>query len=175
MKGVVGMYRLLFIILLILTACDSGKKIELKDEVSENFILERYLGQWREVARIDNSFERGLTRVTADYSRDSRGRIRVVNRGWSEKKNKWKEARGYIKTTEVSGRLRVSFFRPFYADYIVLDIDSEYRYALVGGGSSNYLWILSRSGRIPDEIRKNYIEKAEKLGYKVDNMIFFNN
>ncbi len=169
------MYRFLLILLLLFTSCDSEKRIELADKGIEGFKVERYLGQWNEVARIDNRFERGLSRVTANYYRDSRGRIRVVNRGWNAEKNKWKEAGGWIKTTEVPGRLRVSFFRPFYSDYRVLQVDREYRYALVGGSRSKYLWILSREKEIPEVLKNEYIEKAREMGYEVGKLIFFNN
>ncbi len=169
------MYRFLLILLLLFTACDSGKRIELADKGIESFKVELYLGQWYEVARIDNRFERGLSRVTANYYRDSRGRIRVVNRGWNAEKNKWKEARGWIKTTEVPGRLRVSFFRPFYSDYRVLQVNEGYGYALVGGSRSSYLWILSREKEIPEVLKNEYIEKARERGYEVDKLIFFNN
>ncbi len=161
------------LLIILLTACDSGNRVDLREKEVKEFNVGRYLGQWQEVARIDNSFERGLTRVTANYFRDTEGRVRVVNRGWNEERNKWKEARGWIKFTEEPGRLRVSFFRPFYSDYIVLHVDRDYQYALVGGSRSNYLWILSRSGEIPEELRKEYIDKAEKMGYEVEKLIFF--
>ncbi|GLI54819.1 membrane protein [Propionigenium maris DSM 9537] len=168
------MYRYLLILLLLFTACDSGEKIGVADKGIKDFKVERYMGEWHEVARIDNRFERGLTRVTARYYRDSEGRIRVVNRGWNAEKNKWKEARGWIRTTEVSGRLRVSFFRPFYSDYRVLQVEEDYRYALVGGSRRNYLWILSREEEIPEDLVEEYTEKARELGYEVDRLIFFN-
>ena len=161
------------LLIILLTACDSGNRVDLGEREAKEFNVERYLGQWQEVARIDNSFERGLTRVTARYFRDTEGRVRVVNRGWNKEGNKWKEARGWIKSTDEPGRLRVSFFRPFYSDYIVLHVDRDYQYALVGGSRSNYLWILSRSGEIPEELRKEYIDKAEKMGYEVEKLIFF--
>lgn len=168
------MYRYLLILLLLFTACDSGKMVEVAYKGIEDFKVERYLGEWHEVARIDNRFERDLTRVTASYYRDSRGRIKVVNRGWNAEKKRWKEARGLIKTTEIPGRLRVSFFRPFYSDYRVLQVDREYRYALVGGSRSSYLWILSREEEIPENLVEEYTEKARELGYEVDRLIFFN-
>ena len=170
------MYRFIGILLLILfTACGSGDKVDPGARGVEDFRVERYLGEWQEVARIDNSFERGLTRVTAHYSRDAQGRIRVLNRGWNGEKNRWKEAEGWIKTTEVPGRLRVSFFRPFYSDYIVLSVDRDYQYALVGGSRSNYLWILARRREVPEGVMKEYIARAEKLGYEVEKLIFFKN
>jgi len=163
------MYRLM-IGLLLLTACGTRQDIDLKQHRIENFSLERYLGSWYETERIDNKFERGLSQVTAQYYIDENKRIRVVNRGYSDEKKRYKEAKGYIKETETPGILKVSFFRPFYSSYVVLDIDREYRYALVGGGSSEYLWILSRTGEIPEGIRKEFIEKAGNMGYKTEKL-----
>ena len=162
------MYKLI-LILLLLTGC-SDEKVKLSEHRLDSFILERYLGEWQEVERIDNSFEMGLTGVTANYSLDEKNRIIVVNRGFNSEKNIYKEARGYIKTTNKIGWFKVSFFRPFYGDYIILDIDSKYEYALVGGGSSEYLWILSRNGKIPKKLRERFIEKANSMGYSYDKL-----
>lgn len=159
----------LILILLLLTSC-SGERVKLSKHRLDSFTIKRYLGEWQEVERIDNSFEKGLTGVTANYSIDEKNRIIVVNRGFNPDKEIYKEARGYIKTTNKLGWFKVSFFRPFYGDYIVLDIDMNYEYALVGGGSSEYLWILSRNGKIPKKLRERFIEKAESMGYSYEKL-----
>jgi len=160
----------LMIGLLLLTACGTRQDIDLKQHRIENFVLESYLGQWYEAERIDNKFERGLSQVTAEYYVDEDKRIRVVNRGYNAEKKRYNEARGYIKETSSPGILKVSFFRPFYSSYVVIDVDMEYRYALVGGGSSEYLWILSRTGELPGNIRNEFIEKAKKMGYETEKL-----
>lgn len=162
------MYK--FILILILLAGCSSEKTELSDHRLDSFTLERYLGEWQEVERIDNTFERGLIDVTANYSIDENGRIIVVNKGFNPEKNTYKEARGYIKSTDKLGWFKVSFFRPFYGDYIVLDIDNDYKHALVGGGSSEYLWILSRDGKISKGLRDKFIKKARAMGYSYDKL-----
>ncbi len=139
------------------------------------FDLERYLGDWYEIARLDHSFERGLSRVTANYSLRSDGGVRVLNRGYSEKEGKWKEAEGkaYFARGRDEGYLKVSFFGPFYGSYIILELDRDrYQYALVCGPSRSYLWILARSPRIDRAILDALVAKAAQLGFDTSQLIF---
>jgi len=141
----------------------------------DNFKLEKYLGKWYEIARLDHSFERGLTRVTADYSLRDDGGLRVLNRGYSAKENKWEEAEGkayFVKNSD-QGYLKVSFFGPFYGSYIVFELDHEnYEYSLVCGPDKSYLWILARSPEIKEDIENILIAKASALGFDTGKLIF---
>jgi len=141
----------------------------------DNFRLERYLGKWYEIARLDHSFERGLTRVTADYSLRDDGGVRVLNRGYSEKDKTWKEAEGkatFVQGTD-QGYLKVSFFGPFYGSYIVFELDHEnYQYSLVCGPDKSYLWILARNPEIEKDLKDILIAKATTLGFDTSKLIF---
>ncbi len=140
-----------------------------------NFVLEKYLGKWYEIARLDHSFERGLTHVTAEYSLRKDGGVRVVNRGYSEKDAKWKEAEGKAKFVKQpdQGYLKVSFFGPFYGSYIIFDLDHErYQYSLVCSSDKSYLWILARSPEIDDDLKKVLIGRAATLGFDTNKLIF---
>lgn len=140
-----------------------------------NFSLERYLGQWYEIARLDHSFERGLSRVTATYTLRDDGGVRVLNRGYSEKDNTWKEAEGkaYFVEGPDQGYLKVSFFGPFYGAYIVFDLDHEnYQYSLVSGPDKSYFWILARTPQIGDGLKKTLIAKAQARGFDTSKLIF---
>ncbi len=140
-----------------------------------NFKLERYLGKWYEIARLDHSFERGLSRVTAHYSLREDGSVRVINRGYSEKEDKWKEAEGraYFVNQLDQGYLKVSFFWPFYGSYIVFALDhEEYEYSLVCGPNKSYLWILARRPEISEELKNKLVEKATMLGFLTEKLIF---
>jgi apolipoprotein D and lipocalin family protein len=143
----------------------------------DNFKLEKYLGKWYEIARLDHSFERGLTRVTAEYSLRDDGSVRVLNRGYSAKENRWKEAEGkaYFVRGSEQGYLKVSFFGPFYGSYIVFELDHEnYQYSLVCGPDNSYLWILARAPELNQEIKNKLIEKAGSLGFDTSKLIFVN-
>jgi apolipoprotein D and lipocalin family protein len=163
---------LMFSALLLLTGCvavPSGVK------PVENFSLDRYLGEWHEIARLDHSFERGLTRVTAKYSLRPDGGVQVLNRGYSEKKQQWKEATGkaYFVRGSDQGYLKVSFFGPFYGSYVIFELDQkEYRYSLVCGPNRSYLWILAREPKLEPELRERLVGKAAALGFKTDRLIF---
>jgi apolipoprotein D and lipocalin family protein len=134
----------------------------------------KYLGKWYEIARLDFKFERDLNNTTANYSVNEDGTIKVVNRGFNYKTNEWKEAIGIAKFRETDdvAKLKVSFFGPFYSGYNVIALDSEYKYALVAGKSTDYLWILSRQTTIPDDVKQNYLKIAGDLGYKTADLVW---
>ena len=139
------------------------------------FDLGRYLGTWHEIARLDHSFERGLVKVTAEYSMRDDGGVKVLNKGFDPRKNKWKEAEGraYFIGDKTTGSLKVSFFRPFYGGYHIIELDKDgYQYALVAGPSRSYLWILARGPELPPAIIKMLVAKAGELGFETDKLIF---
>lgn len=138
------------------------------------FDKERYLGRWYEVARLDHSFERGLSRVSADYSLRDDGGIRVLNRGYSREEAKWNEAEGkaYFIGAEDVGHLKVSFFGPFYGSYVIFDLDDNYQTAYIGSHNMDYLWSLARRPIVSDEERQRFIEVAGEKGYDVDSLIW---
>ena len=143
--------------------------------VVDDFALDRYLGLWYEIARLDNPFERGLERVTAEYQPIDQDTIRVINRGYNPEKNKWKEftARAEHTGAENEGKLKVTFFWPFSSGYYILDLDTEdYQYALVTGDRKSYLWILARSPELPPDVTRRLVEKAKQLGFATEELIW---
>lgn len=137
------------------------------------FDVNRYLGVWYEIARLDHSFERGLTKVQAEYVLRKDGGIDVINSGFDPEKKVWKKAtgKGYFVGSPEVGQLKVSFFGPFYGAYNVIDIDRNYTYAIVCGNTRNYLWILARTPNLEEPIRGALIEKAKNLGFETDKLI----
>ncbi|NIP14189.1 MAG: lipocalin [Pseudomonadales bacterium] len=140
-----------------------------------DFRLERYLGRWYEIARLDHSFERGLTRVTAEYARRSDGGISVTNRGYDAARGEWREARGkaYFLGDRGTGSLKVSFFGPFYGGYHVVALDGDgYQWALVSGPSRSYLWVLARAPALADKTLEGLLARAAQLGFPTEDLIF---
>jgi len=141
----------------------------------DNFKVQNYLGKWYEIARLDHSFERGLTRVTAEYGLREDGGLRVTNRGYSAKENRWKEAIGkaYFVNETDKGYLKVSFFGPFYGSYVIFDLDQEnYQYSLVCGPDTSYLWILARTPEIEAAVKNRLVAKAASLGFDTSKLIY---
>lgn len=138
------------------------------------FDINKYKGKWYEIARLDFRFERNLKNTTAEYSFNSNGTIRVVNRGYNYKTHAWKESVGKAKFRgdKQEARLKVSFFGPFYAGYNVIGIDPDYKYALVAGKNLDYLWLLSREKTMPGNIKQEYLQKATRLGYNVNKLVW---
>lgn len=138
------------------------------------FDKEKYLGKWYEIARIDFKFEKDLNNTTAEYSLNTKGTIKVDNKGYNTKKGKWERAIGKAKFVgeENVAMLKVSFFGPFYSGYNVIAIDDDYTYALVSGSNLKYLWILSRDTKIPIGIKNKYLQIAERIGYNTADLLW---
>ena len=138
-----------------------------------NLDVERYEGTWYEIARLDHSFEEGLSNVTAEYSLQDDGSIRVINRGYSEEEGNWEEAEGraVFVDEEANGHLKVSFFGPFYASYVVFSLDEDYRFAYITGYDRDYLWFLSRTPTVSAEALAQFKKAAADKGFDVDELI----
>jgi len=148
--------------------CVSGPKVDNTPVAALD--LNRYLGEWYEIARFDHSFERGVEKAKANYTLNEDGTIKVVNSG--VKDGKPKTAIGKGKRTETPALLRVSFFGPFYADYRVMMIDKDYTYALVGSGNADYLWILSRTPSLDDDAKGAILDEIHRRGYDAAKLIW---
>lgn len=140
----------------------------------EPFDKESYLGKWYEIARIDFKFEKDLNNTTAEYSLNTDGTIKVVNKGYNTKKEKWQEAVGKAKFVgdDNVAMLKVSFFGPFYSGYNVIAIDADYKHALIAGDSHKYLWILSREPNIPEEVKQSYLKVAQGYGFNTSDLLW---
>jgi apolipoprotein D and lipocalin family protein len=140
----------------------------------ESFQLEKYLGKWYEIARLDHTFERGMTKVSASYSLREDGGVKVINQGYSAIENKWKKVEGkayFVKKSD-QGHLKVSFFGPFYGSYIVFELDHEnYQYSVVCGPDKSFLWILARNPELDNKTKQDLIAKAKARGFDTSKLI----
>lgn len=170
-KLLIGGTMLSLISISILSSCGSIPKGAI---AVKPFDSKKYIGKWYEIARLDFRFEKNLNNTTANYSFNDNGTIKVVNRGYNYKTNEWKEAVGkakFVSAPDVA-RLKVSFFGPFYSGYNVIAIDPEYKYALIAGKNLKYLWLLSREKTMPENIKQDYLKKAQDLGYNISALVW---
>lgn len=164
---------LALILALTLAACATAPPEGVRPVTS--FDINRYLGRWYEIARLDHSFERGMSDVSASYQLQDDGSVKVINRGYDAQRQAWKEAIGRALFIGDSGTasLKVSFFGPFYGGYHVIALDQQdYRWALVSGPDRDYLWILARDKTLPAEVREQLVSQARTLGFATDKLIW---
>lgn len=158
---------------LTLAACSTAPPDGLQPVTS--FEIDRYLGQWYEIARLDHSFERGMSDVNATYQLQGDGSVRVINRGYDTRRQAWKEAVGralFIGDSRTAS-LKVSFFGPFYGGYHVIALDRQnYRWSLVAGPDRDYLWILARDRTLPGDVLEQLLSQAQALGFATDKLIW---
>jgi apolipoprotein D and lipocalin family protein len=154
----------LFGLCLLLAGCASAPTAPLPTVATVD--LDRYAGDWFEIALLPNRFQSFCAADTkARYRRDG-DVVRVLNR-CRKADGRVESADGVAKVVEGSGnaKLRVSFFRPFYGDYWVLDLDPDYRWVLVGEPSRRYAWILSRTPQLAEAQVEAALKKLASLGF----------
>jgi len=167
------LHRLLTVLLVALLAGCTGMPDGV--EPVEGFEVERYLGRWYEIARLDHSFERGLDGVNANYSLNDDGSVRVLNRGYDVEAGEWDEAEGVARFVQGpgTGHLKVSFFGPFYGSYVVFELDkSAYQYAFVSGFNRSYLWLLARTPTVDEALRDRFVARAGELGFATEELVW---
>jgi apolipoprotein D and lipocalin family protein len=165
------MYRLLIVVFILISISGCSKPYPPLDTVKE-VDLQKYVGTWYEIARYEHYFERGCRDVSATYTLKEDGDIKVVNRCTKEESEK-KEAVGVAYAVDESNsKLKVSFFRPFYGDYWIIMLDDDYRYAVVGDPSREYLWILSRAPKLEENIKNKILRKLPEMGYSPEPLIW---
>ena len=160
--------------LLLLAACASQPVSRAPDPPLSTVLVntEQYLGLWHEAALLPNRFQRDCAGSTAEYARRPDGLISVHNvcrRADGSTRDIWGRAR---RTDAEQGKLEVSFFGPFWADYWVLQRAADYSWSIVGEPSGRYLWVLTRAERITPEQRRDFSERLQALGYDVDRVIW---
>lgn len=152
-----------------LTGCKSTSNLSVVD----NFEADRYLGVWYEAARYPHRFEKGLSSVSATYSMNDDGTIKVENRGYKDSSKAWEDIEGVAKFRgdDDLGWLKVSFFKPFYASYKIIYLDEHYSKAIVTGPSYGYLWILVREPNLPESELDSLVALAQGFGFDPDKLI----
>lgn len=138
-----------------------------------DFKLDRYLGTWYEIARLNHRFEAGLHQVTATYEVNEDGSVSVFNKGYSDKDQQLKEAMGkakFVGQTD-TGHLKVSFFGPFYGSYVIYELDPEYQFAFVTSYNKESLWFLSRTPTVDAALFEKFTSQATQLGFDLDELI----
>ncbi|MDL2255078.1 lipocalin family protein [Parabacteroides sp. OttesenSCG-928-G06] len=138
------------------------------------FEVDRFLGKWYEVARLDYKFDRNIINTSIDFSLRYNGHLKVVKR-WYNYYKKRKEIK--IGTAKFIGpmydaMMKISYRGPLYTGYNVIGIDPEYKYALVAGEDLRHLWLLSREHAMPEDIKKAFIHKAGMIGYDTSKLIW---
>jgi apolipoprotein D and lipocalin family protein len=136
------------------------------------FDAQRYAGTWYSIHRLDHSFERNLTNVSARYTVRPDGSVEVVNRGFDRTKCAWQEVVGTAKfrgSPDVAS-LGVTFQWPFAGGYHVFALDPEYRWVMISGPTHGYLWILARAPQLAPEVRDRLVAKAREAGFPVEEL-----
>lgn len=170
-----NMIRTVLFFLIIVYSCNSSyKSMNINTDTVKEVDIKKYMGTWYEIARFPHRFEKDLTGVTATYSLLENGRIKVINQGYKKDLNgKLNKAVGKAKipNTKEPGKLKVSFFLFFYSDYFILELDQvNYTYALIGSSSDKYLWILSRTPKMPENTYNMLLNKAKLRGYNLEKL-----
>lgn len=167
--------KILFLNLIMITFGCSSSRNMIDNSTVKELDIERYLGTWYEIARFDHRFERDMVGVTANYSWREDGKIKVINSGYKKSFEGVKDTaigKAKIPNPDKPAHLKVSFFWIFYGDYYVMELDKNYEWAVIGSSSDKYLWILSRTPQISENLKSDLLNRIKKRGYKTENLIW---
>ncbi|MBQ4314338.1 MAG: lipocalin family protein [Lentisphaeria bacterium] len=137
-----------------------------------NFDVRKYMGKWYEIARLPNSFEKGMSQVTAEYTLKSDGKVKVVNCGIKNSVRTCVTGVAEFADSSGTGELKVSFFRPFYSRYRIIKLAADYSYAVVTGSDKKYLWILAREKHLPNDVLQKLLDYLNDNKYPVEKLIY---
>jgi apolipoprotein D and lipocalin family protein len=154
---------------MVAAAADKLPPLQTVDHVD----LNRYLGKWYEIASIPHWFQKGCVASTATYTLRKNGDVDVLNQCRDKALDgKLREAKGkaWIEDRKSNAKLKVRFFWPFSGDYWIIDLDTNYQYAVVGHPNRDYLWILSRSPQMDPEVYNGIIERLKNQHYDVNRL-----
>ncbi|MCF8412279.1 MAG: lipocalin family protein [Melioribacteraceae bacterium] len=175
-KNYLRLITFLMLIVIFVTGCSVPEEMKTDHIPSiKNFDVERYMGKWYEIARLPNRFEEGLSNVTATYSLEPDGEIKVLNQGFDDEEGEWSSAEGeaWVKDPAKPAELKVAFFLWFGADYKIIELDTlEYRYSVVTSESKEYLWILCREKKMPEEELNQIVTRLNNLGFDTGNLVY---
>lgn len=170
MKTNITLFSLSFLSIILLFGCSAAKYPPL--DVVKKVDIDRYLGKWYEIARLPFSQQEGCSCTTAEYELIDSTTIRVINKCIKEGELDDATGKAFVVEGSNNAKLRVQFFWPFRGDYWVIELDEKnYQYAIVGTPSRKYLWILSRTPRMDEEIYNSLIKKAGDKGFDISKLI----
>ncbi|MFY8274890.1 lipocalin family protein [Pseudoalteromonas sp. SSDWG2] len=163
--------KIIILLTLMLSACTS-----MPEQVAPvtPFDLQKYTGTWYEIARMPHSFEEGLSKVTATYSINEDGTVKVLNKGFDAQQGQWSSAEGKAKFvgSDNVGHLQVSFFGPFYSSYVIFKLDQQgYQYAYISGYNTDYAWLLARTPEVEQALIDDFKQELSQRGFASDKLI----
>lgn len=168
------------LMLVLLLSIASTAQANLPLDTVSSVDLERYLGKWYEIARFEQSFQKGCTAVEANYELRKDGDIKVTNKcrlNTPDGELKESVGRAWIKDKDTNAKLKVQFFLrglklPLFAgNYWILELDEDYQYAIIGEPKRKYLWFLSRTKKIDDKLYDELVAKAKDMHFDVSKLI----
>jgi apolipoprotein D and lipocalin family protein len=163
------------LLLFLLSGCVAKHGNSMKPLETVSYVdLNRYVGQWYEIARYHHKFQKGCVRSKATYTLRDDGKITVLNECYDKSfSGKLRTAKGkaWVVDKNTNARLKVSFFWPFAGDYWVIDLGENYEYAVIGHPTRKYLWILSRTPTLDEEVLQGILKRLEKQGYNTAELI----
>lgn len=153
-------------IVLFFNACSNMKELE----TVANVDVQRYMGKWYEIASFPQSFQKGCSCTVAEYELLENGKVSVTNSCDANGKKKVATGKAWVTDKSTNAKLKVSFFWPFSGKYWIIDLADDYSYAVVGHPNRKYLWILSRTPQMEEQIYNAIVERAKAKGFDITQL-----
>lgn len=159
-------YLAALVAILALNACSNMKELETVQQVD----VKRYMGRWYEIASFPQSFQEGCTCTVAEYELMANGKVRVTNSCDVEGKRKVATGKAWVTDKKTNAKLKVTFFWAFSGKYWIIDLAEDYSYAVVGHPNRKYLWILSRTPQMDDDLYRQILDRITAKGFDISKL-----
>jgi len=168
------MNRFFYVQIFFLAMCSLSCQSPASDLEAVPFVdLNRYAGKWYDIASFPQRFQKGCHRTTAEYSLSDKGFVIVENRCNKDSlngKESYIKGKAFVVPGTNNAKLKVQFFWPFKGDYWVIDLAEDYSYAVVSEPGKKYLWILSRTPVMDENIYKQITDKLLAKGFDLSKL-----
>ena len=134
--------------------------------------LARYAGIWYDIASFPVRFQKGCHCTTAEYILTSENYVRVINKcrkGGLDKPESSVSGKAFVVEGSNNTKLKVQFFWPFKADYWIVNLDTDYKWAVVSSGK-DYLWILNRTPNMDKPLFDSIVNILKMEGYETGRL-----
>ncbi len=138
-----------------------------------NVDLNKYAGKWFEIASYPQPFQKGCHCTTAEYSLSDKGYVIVENRCNRKSingKQSYIKGKAFVDKNSGNAKLKVQFFWPFKGKYWIIDLADDYSYAVVSNPTKKYLWILSRTSKMNEDVYQQILSRLKEKGFDLNKL-----
>ena len=168
-------FQTCFLATLLITGCNNNlDKNEFSEMNTVDYVdIERFMGDWYVIANIPTFIEKGATNAIESYKLGEKGVIETTFTFYQDSPDGEKKVyrpKGFIYNTKTNAEWRMQFIWPFKMPFLIIDLDDDYQYTVIGYPSRKYVWIMARESKLSDEVYYSILSDLAEIGYDISQV-----